>query len=262
MNKEVQEKSLQAIFAWIGGKSKLREKISAFFPEQNVSIKERQIQNYVEVFGGVAWMLLFKQRWATNEVYNDLNDELTNLFNIVRHHPNEFLKHFAFLPKSEKMFSYFLENEQITDIQKAVKTYCKYRWSFSANGQNFSPKPQNKMSMYRKILSLSKRFETVSIMNRSFENIIERYNKENSFLYLDPPYYDCEYLYEVKFSKESHSLLQKLLQNFKGKFCLSYNDVPEIRELYKNFKIVELETIYTCFSEVQKKQTELLIMNY
>ena len=116
MNKDVQEKSLQAIFAWIGGKSKLREKISAFFPEQNIPIKSRQIQNFVEVFGGVAWMTLYKERWATNEVYNDLNNNLTNLFNVIRHHPTEFLKQFAFLPKSEELFNYFIKNEQIKII--------------------------------------------------------------------------------------------------------------------------------------------------
>lgn len=262
MNMDVQEKSIPAVFAWIGGKSRLREKISAFFPEQNIPIRDRNYQNYVEVFGGAAWMMLHKPRWAVNEVYNDYNSELTNLFNVIRHHSNEFMRQFVLLPKSEAIFQFLITNDQLTDIQKAVATYVKYSWSFSSNGKFFSPKPRNRYNFYRKIIVISQRLETVSILNHSFENVIQRYNKSNVFMYLDPPYYDFEYLYEKKFSKDSHVLLRDLLRNFKGKFCLSYNDCPEIRGLYSDFKIVELETTYTSFAAGERKAKELLIMNY
>lgn len=262
MNNDVQKKSCNAIFGWIGGKRLLRQKISAFVPEQNNPVKRRKLKYYVEVFGGVAWMLLFKERWFEFEVYNDYNSELTNLFQIVKFHPKEFIKQFDFLPQSQNMFEYFLNNETLTDIQRAVQTYFKYAYSFSSNGRSFSFKPGSRSSLMRKIDELAVRFDKVVISNMSYERIIPRFDRENVFLYLDPPYYEKEYLYETKFLESNHIKLCELLKSFKGKFLLSYNDHPKIKELYTGFNIKKLETLYSAFKNNSVKTEEIIIMNY
>jgi len=54
-----------------------------------------------------------------------------------------------------------------------------------------------------------------------------------------------------------------LLSKIQGKFIMSINDVPEIRELFKGFHIEEAATSYSAAGAHRKKQvTELLIMNY
>ncbi|MBN2544600.1 MAG: DNA adenine methylase [Spirochaetes bacterium] len=262
MNKDVQKNSINAIFGWIGGKRLLRQKIALFVPEQDLPIKKRKLKYYVEVFGGVAWMLLFKERWFESEVYNDYNNELTNLFNVIKFHPKEFIKQFNFLPQSQIIFDYLLDNETLTDIQKAVKTYFKYAYSFSSNGNNFSFKPASRRNLFEKINLLSERLDKVVISNKSYDKIIPRFNKENSFLYLDPPYYEKEYLYETKFSVSDHTKLCELLKTYKGKFILSYNDHSEIKKLYSDFNIKQISTLYSAFRDKSEKTNELIIMNY
>src|ERR1019366_8328822 len=59
---------------WHGGKSKLSAKIVGYFPAH---------QTYVEPFGGSAAVLLAKEP-SKVEVYNDLNGQLVNLFQVLR----------------------------------------------------------------------------------------------------------------------------------------------------------------------------------
>ncbi len=58
-----------------------------------------------------------------------------------------------------------------------------------------------------------------------------------SFTYCNPSYSQgCGY--DVTSIKDfNHELLRKILGNIKGKFLLSYDDSPKIRELYKRFEM-------------------------
>lgn len=64
---------MNSFIGWIGGKKLLREKIINEFPQE-------RLERYVEVFGGAAWLLFHKDSHAAQEIYNDYNSELVNLF--------------------------------------------------------------------------------------------------------------------------------------------------------------------------------------
>jgi DNA adenine methylase len=68
------------------------------------------------------------------------------------------------------------------------------------------------------------------------------------------------------FDLNDHKRLYLALKGVKGKFLLSYNDCEFVRELYKDFKIVESDAIqYTLGANVHKNKKvvrELFIMNY
>jgi DNA adenine methylase len=76
---------MDAVIAWIGGKRLLRKEIAKYVPQG--------IQGYIEPFGGAAWVMLFRERWAGLEVYNDLDNRLVNLFLQVKYHPEELIGH-------------------------------------------------------------------------------------------------------------------------------------------------------------------------
>jgi len=62
---------------------------------------------------------------------------------------------------------------------------------------------------------------------------ITRHDRPDTLFYLDPPYWGCETDYgKAVFSRADFEALTALLKGKKGRFILSINDVPEIRELF------------------------------
>lgn len=263
-----QTKPLQAPFGWMGGKSRLRATLAPMIPEQDLPIKKRKLQRYVEVFGGAGWLLLYKERWFNSEVYNDINEGLVNLFSVIRYHPDELLKELEHVVHSQKLFNYYIDTLHLTDIHKAVGTLIKYGWSFSARGGSYNFDARiSPLELRTRISKLRERFANVAISNESFEKCIARWNKENTFMYLDPPYYGSENVYSDigEFGITQHVQLAEILKNSKATWMLSYGDHVVIRDLYKDFYIKECTVKYSGLGnsgENQYDAPELIITNY
>jgi len=114
-----------------------------------------------------------------------------------------------------------------------------------------------------KVKAASERLKQVIIEKQDFAKLIARFDTPNTFFYLDPPYYTKEHLYDRDdadaFTK--HEELAAILKQIKGKFLLSYNNDPYIRDLYKSLVIEEVEAQYTVSGAFQT-DVELLIRNY
>jgi len=92
--------------------------------------------------------------------------------------------------------------------------------------------------------------------NENYINILNKYNKNNSFFYIDPPYHTKEHYYEYTFdNEESHIELYNNIKKIKGKFILSYNKTDFILDLYKEYDIYKYNglSIY--------HQNEIIILN-
>ena len=105
------------------------------------------------------------------------------------------------------------------------------------------------------------------IENKDFEKLIQQYDRPNTIFYLDPPYYETEDYYEdVGFGTADHERLCNALMQIKGKFLLSYNDCPQIRQLYSREGImIESTTRLSNIAQrydAGKQYPELLISNY
>jgi DNA adenine methylase len=93
--------------------------------------------------------------------------------------------------------------------------------------------------------------------------VFERFDKPDTFFYLDPPYYGNEKEYgEGIFCREDFIKIAALLRGLKGKFILSINDHPRMREIFRGFKVSKVRILYTCAKGGNKPVTELLISNY
>ena len=80
--------------------------------------------------------------------------------------------------------------------------------------------------------------------------------------YLEPPYWNCEKDYgKDLFDKKYFKRLAKTLKGIKGKFLLSLNDTPEVREIFKSFDFENVELIYTVGAGSPKKAKEVIISN-
>ena len=98
------------------------------------------------------------------------------------------------------------------------------------------------VSVIKNLKEAHKRLGRVLIENKSFEEIIQKQDGKGTLFYLDPPYHGTERLYDIEggFGEVEHRKLADILRNTKGKWILSYNDDPFIRELYNGFRIEEI----------------------
>lgn len=232
------------------------------------------IKSYIEPFGGGRWILFYKQRWADLEIYNDLDGRLVNLFRIVKYHPNAFKEEYKYLLGSREMFLQYLNAKPFTDIQRAVQFYFLITRSFGGRGETFGTvkkscggASKSQRNVLDKIDAIHQRLDKVMIENRDFEKLINQYDFEGAFFYCAPPYSKgCGYVV-TSTADFDHERLRDTLKNIKGRFLLSYDDSPKIRELYKDFEMVEVERLNGINNREETNREnkifkELLIANY
>ena len=90
------------------------------------------------------------------------------------------------------------------------------------------------------------------------------YDRPTALFYLDPPYVDTEKYYDSPFCAQDHQRLREVLGHIKGRFILSYNDHPLVRELYADYRIEEVTRTSTLAGSGnnQTQYAELIIRNF
>lgn len=236
----------------------MRKMILEQFPESG------SFDRYIEVFGGAGWILFAKESHAKMEVYNDINGQLVNLFRVVKYHPEALQKELDWILMSrEQFFDALQDTKGLTDIQRAAKFWIAIKESFGSDCRSFGVRPRNIEDGIAFLRETSKRLRKVVIENEDFEQLIKTYDGKTALFYLDPPYYDAEKYYPDRFQPEDHMRLKNALKKIQGKFILSYNDCPEIRELYQGYRIIESDRNDNLAAKTKSRRyRELIIINY
>lgn len=243
----------------VGGKSKLRKDILNLIPEHTC---------YVELFFGAGWIYFGKEK-SKVEVINDIDKELINLFKTLKYHAEEVerLLEYEFSGRDifEEYKNYNLEN--LTEIHRAIRFLYLINMSFAGKGKTYgygtTRIPSQKIFLKNTLKEIKERLSNTYVENLSFEKIIDKYDREHTFFFCDPPYFETSG-YDAKFGEEEQILLRDKLKNLKGKFLLTINDHPKVREWYKDFNIKEVEVNYSISrkAEGRGKYKELIITNY
>jgi len=217
--------------------------------------------------------VLYRKERSRLEVVNDINSELVNLHRAIRNNPQTLSMYLNKLLISREIFSDIKMKrlKPTNNIERASFYLFLLSQSFGSKGESFamSAKANRKpKDIYKSYFKWALRLKFVTIENLDFRKLIARYDKEEAFFYLDPPYVGTENYYKDidGFGIKEHEELARLLKNIKGKFLLSYNDSPVVRELYKDFKIMESAPLnYTLGANMHKRKkvvSELFIVNY
>ncbi len=89
---------------------------------------------------------------------------------------------------------------------------------------------------------------------------IDRWDRKGMLFYLDPPYWNGETDYgKGVFSRADFAALAKRLRRLKGRFILSINDLPEVRETFSGFKRAPVSLTYTISDRGSTAAKELII---
>lgn len=243
---------MKSFIPWMGGKRLLAPKIVSLFPNS--------FSRYIEVFGGGGSVLFYNEKYTDLEVYNDINNDLVNLFRCAKYHREELQREISGYFNSREIFNEIKAKINVTgftDIQRAGMFYIMNKISYGSNMRTFGGRKRNLSPDY--LEEIEKRLASVVIENLDFEKLIKKYDHREALFYCDPPYIHTERYYDNLFSKEDHERLKAVLSKIQGHFILSYNDSDYIRDLYKDFEIATTERQNNLAGGTYK---ELIIKNY
>lgn len=220
---------------WFGGKGVLARTLIKLFPEHD---------KYIEVFGGGA-SLLFAKKPTGFEVYNDLDQDLTNFFRVLRD-PTQFqrfLQLVSLTPYSRTEYYRALRTWRSCEdpIGRAFNWYIVARWSFGGRfGAGFGTVTNSCaggmastvsrwLGVIEGLPEIHARLVRVQIECQDWRTILERYSGSGSFIYVDPPYVletrkHGGYVHEL--TDEDHRELVERLLAYPEKVMLSGYNSP------------------------------------
>ena len=280
------------MISYIGGKARISKWIVPYIP--------RDIETYVEPFSGMFWVF-FKMDLShypnlRTVVYNDFNGLNANLFSCCKEYDrmwDEMSKYpcqqlgVEDTPTTyEEMFNeyqkeVFHSGITITDDNK-FEVAAKYVYVLTQIFSGSKPETSSYMDYkgkYRcKVLIFMDKlkdrkyrshFDKITFVeNMDFQEVIEKYDSEKTYFYVDPPYWKTENYYSNHdFDRNDHERLADSLKSISGKFSLSYYDFPILRVWFPKHEYVwemkEFAKAASAKSGVKQNMgEELLVMNY
>lgn len=235
---------MRSPLSYLGGKSRLATQIIKEIPPDHTC--------YVEPFCGACWVLFAKDP-SKAEVINDLDSDLIIFWRVIQIHLEEFKRYYQFAVTSREIFELQkrTDPENLTDIQKAARYFYLQKLGFGGKttGRTFGTSATGKsrlnlMSMDDHLLEVHWRFKQLTIEHLSAIDCIRRYDRKETLFYIDPPYYDTAG-YAVPFGHQDYLDLVEVLSSIKGRFILSLNDHPKVREIFADFKIKRVTLKYS-----------------
>lgn len=253
------------ILRWHGGKWMLAPKLIKLFPAHRV---------YVEPFGGAASVLMRKPR-SYAEVYNDLDDDVVNLFQVLRSSDAPRLAELLRLtPFAETEF--FAAYEDAADpVERARRLVIRSFMGFGSNGAHKSTgfranskrsgtTPAHDWRNYPAALAaIIERLQGVCIQHREGITVMVQHDGPETLHYVDPPYVfstrtDAAADYAHEMTDAQHAELLACLRKLKGAVVLSGYASPLYDEALKDWHRIELSAL----ADGAEKRTECVWMNF
>ncbi|MGK9200470.1 DNA adenine methylase [Sinorhizobium meliloti] len=265
------------VLRWHGGKWKLAPWIVRHFPAHRV---------YVEPFGGAASVLIRKSR-AYAEVYNDLDDEVVDLFRVLRDPEQSTRLHELLKLTPFARVEFKAAYEPIDDViersrRLVIRSFMGFgsnahasqatghrSTGFRATSSRSGTTPATDWANYPSaMLALIDRLQGVVIENRPAIEVMAQHDGERTLHYVDPPYMHetraqgskyglRDRMYRHELTNSDHSELLDFLRNVSGMVVLSGYDAPLYRDMLSDWYRTEKET----FADGARARTEVLWLN-
>lgn len=252
---------MHQVLKYPGAKARLADWICSYIPKHDV---------YVEPFAGSLAVLFNKQRCHI-ETVNDLHGEVVNFFKVVRDNPEQLIYLIENTPYSRE--EYYKAYQESTDETERARRFCVRCWQgfgcanlykngFKSGQQTNSPNPAKAWAKLAETIKVaSDRLKGVQIECLPALELISRYDTENVFMYIDPPYLHGtrkNYLYKYEMEDCEHEELLKKLVGHPGKILLSGYE----NEMYNDYLSGWNKAYKSTRAEGGLARTEVLWMNY
>ncbi len=271
------QKETYPMVKWVGGKRQLMFELLKNMP--------KEYNRYFEPFiGGGA---LFFELQPDNAYISDMNEELINLYQVVRDNVDELI---ADLQKHDISKEYFMEIRNIdrtneyknwSDIQKASRFIYLNRTCFNGmyrvNSKGefnvpFGHYKNPRILDENNLINCSNLLQKTEIKHADFSKILKEV-KKGDFVYFDPPYVPLsETSSFTSYTKDGFDMDMQFklrdvcdeLDSIGVKFLLSNSDTKLINELYENYNIKKVfaSRQINANADGRGKITEVLVRNY
>jgi len=253
------------VLRWHGGKWLLAPWIISQFPAHKV---------YVEPFGGAASVLLRKPR-SYAEIYNDLDDEVVNLFRVLRSdRAADLIDALKLTPFAASEFAAAYEASDC-DFERARRVVVRSFQGFGSNGvhqktgfrsnsNRSGTTPARDWVNYPDALAvIVERLRGVCILSRDAKEVMAAHDAPTTLHYVDPPYVmatradqNDDYAHEL--TDSDHAELLRFLCTLKGRVVLSGYPHSSYDDALPGWRRVQR----TALADGAKKRTEVLWMNF
>lgn len=252
------------VLRWHGGKWKLAPWIIDHMPPHRV---------YVEPFGGAASVLLRKPR-SYAEVYNDLDDEVVNLFRVLRSDDAQRLVELLWLtPFADEEFA---DAYGVTDnaVERARRTIIRAFQGFGSNGvhrrtgfrsnsnRSGTPPARDWVNYPDALRAIIERLRGVVIMNRDAREVMAAHDASETLHYVDPPYMaetrDAGSDYAHELTDSQHIELLGFLRTLKGRVIVSGYPSDTYDANLDGWRRVQRKAL----ADGARERTEVLWMNW
>lgn len=230
--------------------------------------------SYLEpYFGGGA--ILFNKEPSRIETINDLDDDVINLFMVIREKREELIEKIVYTPYARAEYdNAFPENtEELTDVERAKNflirsgmgygfRLCeKCGWKKDVYGREAAYAVRYWNDLPEVITNVAHRLKMVQIEHRPAVELIKAFNHDNVLIYADPPYVLStrgrkQYRHEM--TDQDHVELLEVLLQHTGPVMLSGYD----NDIYNTYLEGWRKESIPARAEKSLPRVESLWMNY
>ena len=272
-------KLISPFLKWVGGKRQLIPEI--------IKVVPKKYSVYYEPFVGGGALLFHLQ--PKNAIINDCNEELINVYNVIKNNVDELIESLK-IHKNTAEYFYELRSLDRTDyfdnyslIEKASriiylnKTCYNGLYRVNSSGEFNSPfgsykNPNIINEITLKAVNKYLNNNNVTILSGDYANALNNVDK-GGFVYFDPPYHPISETSNFTgysqggFNSEDQVRLKTICDDLthRGiKFLLSNSNAPFILDLYEKYHkhVVKANRFINSDSEKRGEIDELLICNY
>jgi len=257
---------MNAVLKYPGAKNRIAAWIVSYFPEHSV---------YLEPFAGSAAVLLNKKP-SRLETINDINDEIVNMFAVLRDPElcQLLCNQISLTPWARAEYDQARTVDDVPDCPvERARRYLVRSWQGISGGQRYatgwkhSVAPQGPVcskawdNFPSTIIECCDRLKNVQIENSDGIELIRKFNNPNTLIYIDPPYPHStrkNYLYTHEMSDTQHMALLRAIADSKSMIMVSGYDCAMYDTALSGWWRVEKNTR----AEAGQSRKEVLWMNY
>jgi DNA adenine methylase len=230
---------------------------------------------YIEPYFG-SGAVFFNKRRSNIETINDIDTNVVNLFKVIREDPERLAGLIEMTPwaREEYKMSYIDIDDQVERARRflvrmwmaiGAKSSDKTGFRNNIKGANGNLSHWHNR-LPQRIIETAKRLQCrngciVQIENQPALKIIERYDRENVLMYVDPPYLlstRSKRIYKHEMNDQDHVDLIGLLSKHQAKIILSGYD----NEMYNDMLPKWEKKTMNVLAEGGKIAQEVIWMNY